>query len=201
MQYSEAYHWLKQGKRRRKILLTIRQPMTARQLSKHTEITLDTCSLVLKGLAGNGLVTCLNGRARRSRLYWLTQPGKECQSRLRRERGLGALRNDFPIMDWELYGWVCFSHRAAVLTALREPMQPAQIKRVARSQNPALKMSANNVRDVVRLFLERGITERVPGVKNRSHSRYQLTKEGAQLRVLLMRANENARNNQEGDRM
>ena len=92
--------------------------MTARQLSQHTGITLDTCSLVLKGLARSGLVTCLNGRARRSRLYWLTQPGKQCQSRLQQERVLGALRKDFPIVDWELYGWVCFSHRAAVLLAL-----------------------------------------------------------------------------------
>ena len=149
---------------------------------------MDTCSLVLKGLAGSGLVTCLNGRARRSRLYWLTQPGKERQSRLRREWGLGALRNDIPIVDWELYGWVCFSHRAAVLTALREPMQPSHIKHIARSHNPALKMSANNVRDVVRLFLKRGIIEGVTGSKKRSHSRYQLTKAGAQLRVLLMRA-------------
>ncbi len=126
MEHSKAYHWLKQGKRRRKILLAIRQPMTARQLSQHTGIALDTCSLVLKELAGSGLVTCLNDRARRSRLYWLTQPGKQCQSRLQQERGLGVLRNDIPIVDWELYGWVCFSHRAAVLAALREPMQPSQ---------------------------------------------------------------------------
>ncbi len=175
--------------------------MTARQLSQHTEITLDTCSLVLKGLAGHGLVTCLNGRARRSRLYWLTQPGKQCQSRLRRERGLGALPYDFPMVDWELYGWVCFTHRAAVLTALREPMQPAHIKRVARSQNPALKMSANNVRDVIRLFMWRGIVERLPRLKRRSHPRYELTEEGRKLRVLLLRANEGGPKHTEGDLM
>ncbi len=175
--------------------------MTARQISRHTKITLDTCSLVLKGLAGNGLVTCLNGRARRSRLYWLTQPGKQCQSRLQQEWGLGALTNDFPIVDWELYGWVCFSHRAAVLTALREPMQPSQIKRVARFASPESKMSANNVRDVIKLFLERGIVERVPGSKKRSHPRYQLTDVGRKLRVLLLRANEGAQNHTEGDPM
>ena len=173
--------------------------MTARQLSQHTGIALDTCSLVLKGLAGSGLVTCLNGRARRSRLYWLTQPGKRCQSRLQQERGLGDLRNDFPILDWELYGWVCFSHRAAVLTALREPMQPSQIKREARSQDPALTMSANNVRDVIRLFLERGIVERLPGRRKRSHPRYQLTDVGTRLRILVLRANEGAQNHTEGD--
>ncbi len=162
---------------------------------------MDTCSLVLKELAGNGLVTCLNDRARRSRLYWLTQPGKQCQSRLQQERGLGALRNDFPIVDWELYGWVCFTHRAAALTALREPMQPSQIKRVALSHNPELKMSANNVRDVIRLFLESSIVERLPGSKKRSHPRYQLTNVGTRLRVMLLRANEGARNHQEGDLM
>lgn len=134
-------------------------------------------------------------------MYWLTQPGKECQSRLQQERGLGALRNDFRIVDWELYGWVCFSHRAAVLTALREPMQPSQIKRDARSQNPALKMSANNVRDVIRLFLKRGIVERLPGRRKRSHPQYQVTEEGYKLRVLMLRANESAQNHTEGDLM
>lgn len=159
---------------------------------------MDTCSLVLKKLAGSGLVTCLNGRARRSRLYWLTQPGKECQSRLQQEQGLGVLRNDIPIVDWELYGWVCFRHRAAVLTTLREPMQPSQIKRVARSQNPELKMSANNVRDVIRLFMKRGIVERVPERKKRSHPQYQVTEKGHKLRVLLLRANEGAQKHTEG---
>ena len=52
---------------------------------------------------------------------------------------------------------VCFSHRAAVIQALDRAMQPAAIKRKAKSQNPDLKMSANNVRDVIKLFLQRGI--------------------------------------------
>ena len=62
-------------------------------------------------------------------------------------------------------------------------------------------MSANNVRDVIRLFLERGIVKRVPGPRKRSHPQYQVTEEGHKLRVLILRANEPAQKHTEGDLM
>ena len=48
-------------------------------------------------------------------------------------------------------------------------------------------MSANNVRDVIRLFVASGIVRSVPG-KRRAHPRYELTMLGDVLRTLLLRA-------------
>jgi hypothetical protein len=92
-----------------------------------------------------------------------------------------------PQIDWTLFGWVCFSHRAAVLKALTMPLQPATIKRRARSQVPGLRMSANNVRDVIRLFLEKGIVRPVH-LRKRTFPAYEPTATGQALRELLFRA-------------
>lgn len=162
--------------------------MTAKQLSQQTGMSLDDCCYVLWELSLYLLVTCLNPQAFRSRLYWLTKSGSACQSRLRREGGLEKKAHDLPIVDWPLYGWVCFSHRSAILKALREPMQPARIKRVARSQDPDLRLSANNVRDVLKLMLKRRIVKRVPGRRKRSHPLYARTETGEKLLKLLLRA-------------
>ncbi len=167
--------------------MSIRLPMTATQLARQTGMGRDDCSYVLSELTRYGSVCCLNPQARRSRLYWLTQLGKDCQRGFQREQGHPLFQYAFPIVDWDLYGWVCFSHRAAVLLALHEAMQPARIKRVARSQNPELRMSANNVRDVIKLLLERGIVELVPGRRKRSHPLCRLTLLGSDFRELLRR--------------
>lgn len=187
MRVGEAYQWLKRGERRQEILLLLTQPMTARQLSRLTERSLDCCSRVLKELATYCLVTCVNPRAGRGRLYWVTALGRVCEKRLRKDKGLPVLSRDLPGVDWELYGWVCYSHRAAVIRALEDPLQPADIKRKARVQNPELKMSANNVRDVIRLFLKRGVVEAVWGRKG-VHPMYQLTEVGEMMQTLLFSA-------------
>jgi len=157
MPSSRTYQWVTQSKRWTTILAGLEQPSTAKQISQRTEISLDCCSYVLAEMVRAGLVQCLNPQARQGRLYWLTERGKQNQRRLRRILRWPRLNHDLPVVDWSLYGWICFRHRAAVIQALSEPMQPATIRRKARSQNPGLRMSANNVRDVIRLFLGRGI--------------------------------------------
>ncbi len=184
---STASRWLSQGRRRQRVLSTLKQPMTATQLSQQTGLNRDCCSYVLAELAGHDLVYCINYEARRSRLYWLTGLGKRCQDLLRAQQHVSNVRNELANVDYHLFGWVCFSHRAAVLKCLVEPMQPSRIKRVARRQNPHLKMSANNVRDVIRLFEDKGIVRSLPG-KRRAHPRYELTTLGDALRTLLLRA-------------
>ncbi|MFC1780851.1 hypothetical protein ACFLZ8_01125 [Planctomycetota bacterium] len=94
------------------------------------------------------------------------------------------MAKDLPDIDWELYGWVCFSHRAAIIKALTESMQPAKIKHRAKQQNPKIKMSANNVRDIIKLFLEKEIVEPVK-VGKRAHLRYELTELGRNIQGLL----------------
>ena len=185
MQFSEAYHYLIQGERRKQILLQIKQPVTIKQLSKLTSFREDACSYIIWELRIYELVYCLNDQARRSRLYWLTDLGKTCQRKLLAENDLPFLDHNFPNVDWNLYGWVCYSHRSTIIKVLTKPLQPSEIKRKAKFLYPSITMSANNVRDVIKLFLEKGIVTRIyfPG---KAHPRYELTHLGKDLQRLLL---------------
>ncbi len=168
----------------------MKQPLTAKQISKRTRIDLDTCSYVLGRFVSKGLSVCLNPNARNSRLYWLTDLGRTCRQRLRRELNLPGQAEkayDLPSVNWELYGWVCFSHRATVIRTMSRPMQPSEVKRILRVHRPRMKISANNIRDIVKLFLSRGIVQPVK-IKKKAHLRYELTDVGNQFRQLLMQA-------------
>lgn len=181
MQPSGAYTKSPHEEERRRVLTCLIQPMTATQLSRLTGLDLDHTMFAVRGLVKLQFLRCLNPQARRSRLYWLTARRAAYSERF------GSARCDHqPSIDWDLYGWVCYSHRAAILKALAGPLQPCEIKRKARFDNPSLRMSANNVRDVIRLFVVKGIVRSVRG-KRRAHTRYELTALGDALRTLLLR--------------
>ena len=187
---SNINEWTAKEENRRRILISIKQPLTAKQISKKTRINLDTCSYVLGRFVSKGLSVCLNPDARNSRLYWLTDLGRSCQQRLRQELNLPEQAEkayDLPSVNWELYGWVCFNHRSTVIKTISEPMQPSEIKRFLRIHHPRMKISANNIRDVIKLLLARKIVRPVR-VKNRAHLRYELTELGHQIRQLLLNA-------------
>ncbi len=162
------------------------QPLTARQLSRKTGLSFDVCRDVIPQLASRGLVRCLNENARRGRLYWLTKLGESCQLGFLEQLGKKPLEHLMPDLDWELYGWVCFNHRSAIIKVLTEPMQPATIKRKARARDPTLHMSANNARNVIRLFLAQAIVHPVR-VRKKAHLRYELTDLGKRFQELLWR--------------
>ncbi len=187
MQLSEAHHHINQSERRRRVIEALSQPLTALQLARKTGLSFDSCRDVVGELAGTEILRCLNPEATRSRLYWLTPQGAACQRRILSTSGHCPRRQDFPGVDWSLYGWVCFSHRATIIKTLTKPMQPSEIKRKARSHDPGLRMSANNVRDVIRLFVAKGIVVRVH-VPRKAHDQYRLTDTGEQLRTLLLGA-------------
>ena len=187
MQLSEAYQYLHQSERRRKIMLALKQPLTARQLSRRTGMSLDACSRVLNELSVYDLVRCMNPDARQSRVYWLTAQGEKTLIKLQTKLGYPHIKLEIPSIDWDLFGWVCYRHRRAVLLAITEPIQPSAIKRKARSRNLQLSMSANNVRDVIRLFKEKGVVRPVQ-VGRKAHLRYELTNLGRKLRELLIQA-------------
>ena len=147
-------------------MIALKQPMTARQLGFNLGMNLDSCSYALWELKVYELVSCLNESTRRSRLYWLTELGQTCQRKLFEEKGLPLPRYDFPQVDWDLYGWICYSHRAAVVKALEGEMQPAAIKRRARFQDPGLKMSAK---------------------RGKAHPHYELTELGKTFQNLVLR--------------
>jgi hypothetical protein len=79
---------------------------------------------------------------------------------------------------------VCYSQRRAVLEALDAPRYPAAMKRRARYLHPGIRLSANNVRDVIHLFHERGIVTPIH-VAGRVHPHYALTEQGKVLQRLV----------------
>jgi len=180
----EVYDWLVQSKRRKKIIAHLKQPMTAKQLAQVTGIREDCCSYVLQELSAYRLVYCLNPGARRSRLYWLTDKCKQYQKRILKTHELPIYAYDFPIVDWKLYGWICYSHRAAIINVLTEPLQPASIRRKIKQQVPGMKISANNVADILRLFLKKEIIKAV-NIPRKAFYRYELTELGNKFQTLL----------------
>ena len=187
METDKVYHWLIQSHRRKEMLKGFNQPLTAKQLARRLGITIASCSFLFWQLTVYDVVCCLNARARTNRLHWLTKTGVACQKRLRAAERLPPLDHFFPNVDWNLYGSICFSHRSAVIKALMDPLQPADIKRKAKLQNANLRMSANNVRDVIRLLLDYGIVRPVWARKN-AHPRYELTEQAMVFRELLLSA-------------
>ncbi len=184
---SNVYEWIKKQENRKKIILSLGQPLTAKQISRRTRISVDTCSYLLGKCAIKSLVVCLNPNARNSRLYWVTELGRKHQERLRKELSLPDRAYDVPSVNWELYGWVCYNHRAAIIRILAEPMQPSEMKRKLRNSKPNIKISANNIRDVIKLFLQKGIVQKT-FVRKKAHPRYELTELGTKFQGLLSRA-------------
>src|SRR5262245_10284591 len=184
MRFEDVISWIRKSQRRVRVLTCFHQPLTVRQLAQRADLVLVACSYVLWELAAHRLTVCLNGDARRSRVYWLTKAGLACRRRLLADR---RARHEFPQVDWGLYGWVCHSHRSSVIKALHEPMRPATIKRRARQKDPGLRMSAGNVREVIKLYVRRGVVARL-SVPDESHPKYRLTDVGMDLRELLLGA-------------
>lgn len=166
------------------ILWLIVQPATATQLARRLGVSLDRCSSMLHRLESKELVRCLNPTANRNRLYWLTRLGTAQRRKLAGDKSPSV---DFPDIDWELYASVCYSHRGEVIRSLSHAMQPSQIRRRATFQHPHRRMSANNVRDVIRYLKAHGIVYPVKLPKKR-HPGYELTEMGRHMRRLLFNA-------------
>lgn len=182
---SNVYEWIKEEESRGKILTSLKMPLTAKQIARKTGIPGDTCSYTIAKFADRGLFSCLNPDARNSRLYWLTESGCQQQQKLFQDLNLPYKEYDLPDVNWALYGWLCYSHRSIVIKMLNEPMQPSEIKRQIRIQKPNTKISANNIRDVVRLLMENRIVQKVY-IRKKAHPRYELTELGSKLQKLLI---------------
>lgn len=187
MKYEKALAWLKNGPQRQMIFLQIRQPVTAEQLSRNIQISLDAVSAALREMSGKGLLTCLNAHARTSRLYWLSLLGIRHHKRLLKERDEAPCSYELCTIDWQLYGWTCYRHRSAVLKAISGALQPAEIKRLLYRRRSSIRISANNVRDIIRLFEKHGIVHRVH-IRKKKQPRYELTEAGEKLKRLHLKA-------------
>lgn len=172
------------GKSRLRVFQAITQPATATQLSRKLRLSLDRCNNALLVLQTHKLLRCLNPTATRSHLFWFTKTGKDVQQDLSQ----GACpSHDYPEIDWGLYASVCFSQRSEVIKNLTYPMQPSQIKRRATFQNPGLRMSSNNARDVIQYLKRHGVVRPVE-LRKKAHPGYELTEIGLQIRRLLLQA-------------
>lgn len=166
-------------------MIALRQPLTTRQISKKIGVPLSHCGHRIVLLADLGLLICLNPTAQNSRVYGLSETGHRYRQRCSEGKPLSPYHQ--PDIDWTLYGWLCFRHRAAVLNALTAPLQPSRIKRLLRLSKPHIRISANNIRDIIKQFQAKGLVQpvRQPG---KAHRLYQLTETGTKLRQVLIHA-------------
>lgn len=176
-------------KAEKKILLAFAQPLTIKHISQKTGIPENLCRHIVARYVQNGQLICLNHTARKSRVYWLTQSGILQQKKLCKKLNITNIKPDLPNIDWQLYGWVCFIHRSMVIKTLTMAMRPSEVKKVLRFRKPGMKISANNIRDVLRLLLSKAIVRPVK-VKNRTYLRYELTETGTKFRQLLLQADQ-----------
>ena len=195
MHLSEAYHWLVQSHRRQRVIETLNQPLTVTQLAHKVDLRRHDCSRVLWELRTYELVYCVNPAKCKCRLYWLTPLGHACQAQLQGRDMESGRTYCPPDEDWDLYSSLCFPHRAAILKALNDPMQanpvlqPATLRRLACRRDPGLRMSANNVHDVINYLASTGVVSSVH-VKGKYHPRYELTDTGKRFQLLLLKAGE-----------
>ncbi|MDX2199622.1 MAG: hypothetical protein SF069_11710 [Phycisphaerae bacterium] len=173
------------SRRRQEVLHSLIQPLTASQVAVRAKLSLDCAKGALRTLARVNLARCLNELARSSRVYGLTRAGVRWQSRVREFLSWPTVRYEEPPADWQLYGWVCFRHRWAVLRAMSEPSIAPLIRKRARSHDAAIRISVNNVRDVLRQFRKRNVAQVRSVGSRRVH---ELTDIGQTLRQLLLRA-------------
>ncbi len=183
--FDDKLAWLRKNQNRVEILIALIQPMTTAQLARKTDIPRTRCNSILKSLMNRGLVRRLNPNVKNWCLYWLTPEGARIQKLQMMKFGKEPTQYDFPkLQDWELYAWCCHVHRAAIIRVLTEPLQPSAIKRKASARSPNLRMSANNVRDVIRLLRIKGIVHSTL-VRKKHHPRYELTELGKDIQTLL----------------
>lgn len=139
------------------------QPMTPSQLTRRIGMPLRTCSRIVNEMSLYGLTRCLTPGARRNRVYCLTESNP-------------------PHIPWEIYTACCFRHRAAVILSLNEPRRITNVKSVIHQSNPAIRISTNNISDIMRDLRALGVVEVYEG---EPWNYYFLTVLGKRIRGLL----------------
>ena len=78
--------WVKRGKQRREIIIHINGPETPTDISKKSGYSLNNTSRVLSEFKKQGLIVCLNPKAKTGRLYKLKPGGKTIRDQLREKK-------------------------------------------------------------------------------------------------------------------
>ena len=150
--FDKVLSWVRQSGRRQGVVAVLDQPLTASQIATRVGLSLKHASFVLGEVLAGQVVQCLNSQASSSRVFWSTELGHRVQNEIRQGFDLPAVSVQFPLVDWYLYGMVCFSHRAAVLRTMGRPMRATEIRRRGKLANPEQRMNSSNVRDVLGVF-------------------------------------------------
>lgn len=187
MTVASICEWLMERQHRVGLLSRLLQPLTVAQIAGRESLNLDRAGYLVWEFATHKVVVCLNSSAKQCRVYGLSALGLKCQRRVRERLHLPESQPEFPEVNWDIYGWVCYRHRSAIVKALDHPMNPVQIKRRARMRDERTRMSANNVRDALGPMQGRGVVNKVEYPDER-HPRYELTRVGRSCRELLLAA-------------
>lgn len=169
------------------LITELRQPVTIKQWSRMSGIIFEQCRQIFVGARRRMLIRCINPAASRHRLYFFTVPGLKRHRQIRSDQELEPVEFDLPEIDWNLYGQCCYAHRSTVIKTLQRPMQPATARRIAVRNDPKLKMSSGNTRDVIYWLRNHGIVSPVREPKN-PYFLYELTVLGEHIRRLLKQA-------------
>jgi DNA-binding HxlR family transcriptional regulator len=154
--------WVKRGKRRNDIILTLNKPMISAEIRRSIGLSkINNISIVLKELINKGIVRNLTPLSRIGKIYGLTpRKGKELRKELLGPEAI-YFEPTCSQIDWHTYGKVvCGAQRRAIIKVLdSEPMRVREILERARKIHPAI--SEKNPYDVLRKFTKEGIVERI----------------------------------------
>lgn len=182
-----GYQYVRRSVRRQHLMRLLSQPMTPAHLAQQAGLTTKAACKVVAELREHGLIECLTPNIQRGRLYARTTLGESVWSLIKKRSASEPPANKLPAEDHLAYASVCYRHRSVVVRGLGMPRQASQIKHWIRSNLPGAKISANNVRDVLRKLIRIGIVYRT----NSDHEYYPvyaLTKRGQRFRDLLDQA-------------
>ncbi len=161
--------------------------MTAVQLTKRVDIAKSTISHTLREMSRYQLISCLNPESSKGRLYWFTEFGIRCHKKMTQCHDRKGVRYKLPEIDWELYAWTCFEHRSSVIKVMEVPVSPSDIRRLLVRRFSGIRISVNNVHDIIKLFEKMGIVKRAM-IRKRKRARYILTELGRKFQELHIEA-------------
>jgi hypothetical protein len=184
---TDASQWLRQGHERQRVFMALSQPLTAHQLALRLEKSRNAISECLRQLRIFRLAVCLNPSAHQSRVYTLTDEGRAHLALFAQEAGLSVPA--IPELAWDLYGDLCFRHRRAVLVTLRGRVRPPQVKRYALGNDPMLRMSVDNCREVLYWMVANGVVRAVRP-RGSAFPSYELTEVGRRFQAVMRRGSD-----------
>lgn len=187
MKQQEAIAWLRKEGLREKIFCSIRQPLTATQLAKRLNIEKRVVSHHFRILSKYQLLTCLNPESSKGRLYWFSELGTRCHKKVMQSKARSRVSYELPEIDWILYASTCFEHRSPIIKAMEVPVSVSDIRRILVRRYSRIRISVNNIHDILQVFEAKGLVKRVL-IRKRKRARYVLTETGEKFRELHVEA-------------